>query len=97
MKKAQTSIEVLLLIGGALLVAIIIGIALKSIATQSSNQAIEQIKCEGLNCDNCIRTAGCAGFMQDGTPIAPWVSDPAASCNNAQKTAFDVGGSCKAT
>ncbi|GEM_PF-1421345 len=39
-KKAQTSIELLLLLGGAILVAVAVGIALKSIGTNTSNEAV---------------------------------------------------------
>ena len=88
-QKAQTSIEVLLLLGGAILIAIIVGMTLKNIGSTVGNQAINQISCTGLNCDECKKITGCTVYL---TGLAPVAADGSA-CSETQKTLFET---CKA-
>jgi uncharacterized protein (UPF0333 family) len=69
MKKAQTSLEVLMLLGGAIIIALVVGIALKNIGTDTGNQAQNQIKCVNLECNSCKKTDSCIGAKEDGTTL----------------------------
>ncbi len=95
MKKAQTSIEILMLLGGAILVTIIIGIALKNVGSQSANTTTNTIKCTMLDCTSCKTTAGCTGYQADGTVLAWDITVPATDpCTSIDKALFS---SCKPT
>jgi len=92
--KAQTSIEVLILLGGAIIVAIIVGVALKGLASNSANQAQNQINCTVLDCSGCKTTAGCSGYSI--AEVKLWDGNP--SNGNCNPTTSDAGfGSCKLT
>lgn len=88
--KAQTSIELLLLLGGAILVAVIIGMALKNMGGIVGNQATNQINCTALDCSTCKKTVGCMVYWNDGT--APLAGSGTADCTATELPKFD---SCK--
>ncbi len=92
MEKAQTSIEMLILLAGAIMVTIIVGVALKNIGSQSANTTTNTIKCTIMDCTSCKTTTGCAGYQLDGTQITWDALNP--SCTETEKTLFS---SCQST
>jgi hypothetical protein len=93
-KKGQGALEYLLLIGGAVLIAVIV-IAVVTGMVSNPNPVTNTARCaQYMTCDQCkvTGTGTCAGYNTTGVRIT-WAAPVAGACNAADVTAF---ASCKA-
>ncbi len=61
-KRGQGALEYLLLIGGAVLIAVIVIAVITGLGTNTANNVNIAATCAVKSCDQCKIAVGCAGF-----------------------------------
>ena len=87
-KKGQGALEYLLLIGGAVLIAVIVIAVITSLANTGKTGVTATVDCATKACDACkAANAACYGSTAAGASIT-WGAG--ATCIDADRTAFAV-------
>ncbi len=90
-KKGQGALEYLLLIGGAVLIAVIVIAVITGLANTSGNTVNTSATCAIKTCDQCKNYTGCAGFGVSGARTFTGATVvPIVPCTAAEATAFNV-------
>ncbi len=91
-KRGQGALEYLLLIGGAVLIAIIVIALVTGVANNTGGSAGGDANCVAqTGCTMCKVNSRCMGFSAGGTAIVGWTSGTA--CTGPESQTF---GFCKA-